>query len=85
MVGIMGISRNNRIDDPIDFYQVVFGLNPDEVKRGLEKKFITHACEEKRTEQASIRELAKLSGKTITWEHPNVDYLPENFHCYVVK
>jgi len=76
---IFGVSKENKVNSPIDFWQVVFNLSYNDIRRG-KGKWIKEYVYQSMNEIDTINALKKKSGKRIEWERT-----PQKYDGYIVK
>jgi hypothetical protein len=60
---VMGQSKDNKIDSPIDYYQIIFGLTKNECVRATKGKWCMGYTTEKSREHATIEALKNIIHK----------------------
>lgn len=77
--GVFGISKENKVDSPIDFWQVVFNLSYTDIRRGITGKWIKAYVTQETDEDDTINKLRKKTGYTIQW-----GITPQKYSGYIV-
>jgi hypothetical protein len=76
---IQGQSKENNINSPIDFWQVVFNLDKKEAERGVKLGFNKAMVKQGKNEYDTIKKFEEM-GYMVKWQDT-----PYNYRAYVVK